>query len=419
MRERLIKYGLPVFFFLLPWQTRWIFGQELIAGEPFEYGILSLYATEILLLIIMFSFGRLQFKPEYRPVAWLGLLILVPALLSTGLALNSTLALEKIMHLAFALILFLLLLDRRVRLRSVLLGFGLGLVGPVLLGVWQVAFGSSGASSWLGLAARDAHALGEAVTGLGGGRTLRAYGSLSHPNIFGGYLAIGLIAVYYLRSTWSSIRARHALSLVLLWLALGLLLTLSQSAWLGLALAALVGLSLTKIKKIKLAKGVIVALAITTITGATIYLFMSASQIKGDYEARSSSERVEMYHEWPATIAGSTDLLAGHGIGNYTLALAATYSGREWWQYQPIHNVPLLIISELGLFGLIVIGLWASTIDRLNFARFPHRDAIVACAMGNVLLVIMFVDHYLWSSWAGLALVALVMALTVRFGEDE
>jgi hypothetical protein len=62
--------------------------------------------------------------------------------------------------------------------------------------------------------------------------------------------------------------------------------------------------------------------------------------------------------------------------------------------------------------------IFLSRIDILNFSRFPNVDAIAAFAMGNVLLLIAFFDHYLWSSWSGLTLAVFVLALTIRLGQN-
>ncbi|NMB48140.1 hypothetical protein GYA13_01685 [Candidatus Kuenenbacteria bacterium] len=42
-----------MFIFLLPWQTRWIFRDYQIDGQVFEYGRLSLYGFDIILIVIM------------------------------------------------------------------------------------------------------------------------------------------------------------------------------------------------------------------------------------------------------------------------------------------------------------------------------------------------------------------------------
>src|SRR3989338_2162673 len=45
-----------VFVFILPWQTRWIFQDAIIAGNPFEYGRMSLYSFDIIFIILLIIF---------------------------------------------------------------------------------------------------------------------------------------------------------------------------------------------------------------------------------------------------------------------------------------------------------------------------------------------------------------------------
>ena len=47
--------------FLLPWQTRLIWQQGEINGAPWEYGTYSIYATQILLWLIIILFGINRF----------------------------------------------------------------------------------------------------------------------------------------------------------------------------------------------------------------------------------------------------------------------------------------------------------------------------------------------------------------------
>ena len=85
--DKLIKYGLWLLVFLLPWQTRWIYQEAYLKDEIFEYGRLSLYGTEIILIAVLclglFSYvskrGRGQlvndFKAELKSF-WLLLVLL-------------------------------------------------------------------------------------------------------------------------------------------------------------------------------------------------------------------------------------------------------------------------------------------------------------------------------------------------------
>ncbi|MDP6571609.1 MAG: hypothetical protein QF747_02120, partial [Patescibacteria group bacterium] len=51
----IIKYGTLVFVFLIPWQARLILVEGSINGDYWEYGTQSLYATEVLLFLILIA----------------------------------------------------------------------------------------------------------------------------------------------------------------------------------------------------------------------------------------------------------------------------------------------------------------------------------------------------------------------------
>jgi O-antigen ligase len=66
------------------------------------------------------------------------------------------------------------------------------------LGIWQFLTQTTFSSKWLGLASHNAGDLGTSVVEtLDGGRWLRAYGGLDHPNVLGGLLVIAIIFSIY------------------------------------------------------------------------------------------------------------------------------------------------------------------------------------------------------------------------------
>ena len=426
---------LALFFLLLPWQTRYIFGLSYLSGSSTQFGILSLHATQVLLLVgllVIYCWrGFPVVDARYQRSLSLGAAIMLVAVISSLLARQSIPALAAMIDLAGAGIAFIALLDKRVNLKVVMSAFVLGLIIPIGLGLAQVILGSSGASTLLGLAGRDAQALGDAVIMLGDERVLRAYGSFPHPNIFGGYLAAGVLSILASRDHFAKWLGGHgtAVSLALCSvLGLGLVLTASRSAWLGLLLGgALTMLAQrwpwrwTRAGQSPAPTAMAIALgAVGLALGLTIFAPALVAGLRGGgaIEERSLSERADQYREWPNTMSGST-WLVGNGPRSYVFTLADVHPDRGVWEYQPIHNIPLLLLSELGLIGFLLIFCWVVTLDRQNFARFPNRDAAYAHGLGKVLFVIIFFDHYLWSSWAGLVLVAYVAALMLRMGEEK
>jgi len=405
--RRIAEGLLLAIVFLLPWQTTWIYGQAFIAGEPFSFGVMNLYAIEGLIVVLLGCAAALSWRQSRRhDLRWMGL-FLVYALLSATWAINTELGIAHWIHLAMAALLFLVVAFTRIDVRRLVWAFVLGLMVPVGLGIWQVAVGSSPAVAVLGLATRDAQTLGDAVLVVGGERLLRAYGSFPHPNIFGGYLAMGLVGAGWL---WRSAKRqeRRWVLLVGVLLFLGLTLSFSRSAWLGLFVLCIVLLAKRRLHAPKSLRGWLAAgkgarlgLALMILIAAALSpLIASRFSSRESLEAQSVSERVEQYGEFVDVFADH--VFVGTGLRNYTLALEQIDPGRAWWEYQPMHNTWLLVLAELGVLGFLVL--------LLSLRPLMNLQALFLIPLG----VISLFDHYLWSLWPGLALLALSAACLLR-----
>ncbi len=423
---------LSIVVFLLPWQTRWMYAEATIAGVHTEFGVMSVYGVEVLLLLALIG-GRFLDKKSwtvsqrYHLPIRLGAIALIAITLGTAFADRSLFSLTMTVHVALAYLLFVALVLDRVSVKHILFAFVASLIAPILLGVAQVFGGSSPAYSWLGLAARDAAQLGDAIFTVDGQRVLRAYGSFPHPNVFGGFLGVGLFAWWgamaSVKRSFGQQKHLIVTSVGTVVLLGGLVTTGSRSAFLGV-LVGLVGVFLVKsISNIALARSAALVFGIAAVAGSLIgsfYLTDLASSIRGGgvNEERSLLERVALYEDFvPFMVA--TNPVFGHGIGAYVLSYADSQPGKNAFDYQPIHNAPLLVLAETGVLGLGALLLWSTSAAWTNIRRFPHRDALYALGMGNVVVMIAFFDHYLWSSWAGLALIAFVLGMMVRMGEEK
>ncbi|MBI1908036.1 hypothetical protein HYS28_01290 [Candidatus Uhrbacteria bacterium] len=408
--------------FLLPWQTNLFLHAATLGGVESPFTEAKLFLVEALVLVaasasvvaLVIACVRTKRFPAIPRVYWLPLLFGACVLLlslhvapcefdeAVSAGANSAACapyhgMSMIAHLAIAALLFVLLLDRRVPTKPLLLAFGAGLLAPSLLGFWQVLVDSSPASTILGLAGRDAATLGDAIVVDDGVRELRAYGSFSHPNVFGGYLAVGIIALRALLSDKGGERMRRFVSIGMLVLIAALVFTASRSAILGLFLGVGLSALVAHMKNTKVARILVVPIAIVVIGGALAATLVAPEVVAsvrggGPTEDLSVIERRIQYETYAEATGGSW--LFGNGVGSY-----------------------VFVIAEIGVIGALAVFAWSSSIDRVNFARFPNRDALMAFAMGNVVLVALFFDHYIWSSWAGLALIAFVMAMTLRLGE--
>ena len=117
----------------------------------------------------------------------------------------------------------------------------------------------------------------------------------------------------------------------------------------------------------------------------------------------------------------------GVGIGNYTLASYQKDPTRPGWEYQPVHNIPLLIVSEIGIIGfslLMLVILSCLIFLHGSAERMKKRKDWLINNMSfvfmSVLLLFFYItlalfDHYLFSSYIGLLMTGLYSGLSCRY----
>ena len=108
--------------------------------------------------------------------------------------------------------------------------------------------------------------------------------------------------------------------------------------------------------------------------------------------------------------------LTGVGVGAFIIHLS-TYA-IEGASIEPVHNLVLLIGSELGIFGVLLL-VWLFIIVARSVIRAHSRNAILVSAILAGLGVVSLFDHYLWSLASGRALLALTLGLWIgRINHD-
>ena len=103
------------------------------------------------------------------------------------------------------------------------------------------------------------------------------------------------------------------------------------------------------------------------------------------------------------------DLISKHpfgiGIGNQVLYAVdqELYQGLgliKLWQWQPIHNIYLLISSEIGIIGLIIFLFLVGVLIAKNLALSDLRSMTAMVILGSLLLFGL-VDHFPWDLQGG------------------
>lgn len=424
--EKIIEYGIYLFVFLLPWQTRLIFHEGNLNGY-WEYGTFSIYATEILLWMIFlltavwWTINKLKIQssspkadvPQAKKSAYLliGLsAFLLYSFLSIFWADSKSLALYTWHWLAEGIGLFLVLKTARIDAVKLAWVFVLSAMFQASLGIWQFLSQSTFASKWLGMALHDPAVSGTIVVETALRRWLRAYGSLPHPNMLAGFLAVAMVFVIWLYQKTGYGLKKIFLQIIFVILSFGLFTTFSKSViagFLAILLFWLIIILARRQSKENILKFTLIFLAIGIIFSAVFWEPVSTRLMGTErLEAKSTSERISYFGEAWQLIKNHP--LLGVGLGNYTLAVHDEIDpSREAWDYQPVHNIYLLILAELGFVGFI---LWLALIF-LIIKKLPVANYQIPA----ILLIVGLFDHYLWTLYFGVMLFWICFVFPEKF----
>jgi len=417
-----------LFVFLIPWQARWIIVPGELNGAYWEYATRSLYATELiffafvaLLLAAVFyrmrkHAGFISWKRIFVSTGGLVTLFVLWVFASVLWSVDAGVALEHAVLLIEGIVLIGIIGSGIVSLEyivwtviaSAFLQAGLGLV--------QFFTQSIPPSTLFGIAAQDPARLGVSVVETASARWLRAYGSFPHPNMLGGWLVAGIVALWYetlsLRDLCGSFVKKCAIRylnrfLILFVVVFCLLSTFSRSAYLAGAIFIVCAALLHGYQK---KYRVVVSVFLLSVMFATalfglLYHDILSSRIAGSSEldARAGEERISYLDESKTLFVGSP--IIGYGIGNEGLAVHQYIdSTRDAWSYQPVHNVGVLLVVELGIVGLlIVLGIVWDGLRRIG--------SIVDLLPLIPIVIIGAFDHYLLTLYPGVLIGGVVIGI--------
>lgn len=418
-----------------------------------EYEAVFLYLSDIFLLLVVGSFffglftGRRRL-PNYLITQLLFITVFLLAAFgsvflaySKGLAIYNFVRLVLLVGFAFAAAKFV---RERNNLAKVLAIITVLAIAQSLIGFLQFREQGSIGLKILGespIAAADGGTSKIVVEGV---KIVRAYGTFPHPNILSAFLLLGLVSLCYLylkndrplyaglydspRSAHYNFRrfmkSRHLYFRLLLaagifLVLLGLALTFSRSAW---AIATLVfAILVTLYSSLVTSQGVRPILRLSFLL-VTCYLSLVA--ILG----WAILPRAQISPSEPAVTARlsynklGADLVKNHpfgvGIGNQVFhsvrnGVYQKLGMDKVWQWQPIHNLYLLVGAEigwmgfLGFIGFLLVIIWQNFRNGLNLERLT-----VFLLLGS-LMAFGLADHFLWTIEQGRLMLWLAIGLAM------
>jgi len=429
--EKIVEFGLYLYIFLLPLQTRWIWREDFLNGQYWEYGSLSLYTTDVVFVLIVLA--RLFVFPKMRDSRSLtrmsvviGAFFLI-SFASTFWSVNNSVSWFAISRLLMGILLFWMLECSKLRWERINTALVSAGVIQAILGIYQFFAQQVAANKYFGMAAHSPDVLGDSVVETVGGRFLRAYGSFPHPNILAGFLVVCLIIIIgYLFKAYRN-RSENIVCILFavtsfVIICYGLILTFSRTAWVVLVLVLLILfiVSLWHRDQYRLRILAPVALWIALVVSFSVFLLPDLWQTRlmgGRLEEQSRVERISLYKNAFQIIGDEWH--RGVGIGAYTQALYNQDNSYDVWEYQPVHNIFVLVTAETGVFGGLMFIFFVVEFFRASFWKHWRRlvttSWFTAYSISFIaLLLIGLFDHYLWSIASGITLFWLVLGLWAR-----
>jgi len=431
LTDKIQEYLLYFLIFLLPLQTRWMFVLGTMQGEYWEYGTYSIYAFDIFLIILLFCyFFILGFKFQILNFKLRRLWLLIGGLelfifISIFFAADFKLALYGYGRFLLGVGLFFLI--TQIEFSKMKLYWALVLSGAIqsIFAMWQFVAQHVFSNKWLGMAFQSPETLGVSVIETELRRWLRGYGSLPHPNILGGFLAIALLVniILYFK-LWeigdekpgNKNKYKILLSLVFIIInTVGLALTFSRAAWLAFTVGfvLLIPWATDKYKKwgaIMITKIILIIFLTVSMTVAIFNEpFLARFNLQNRLEQVSVTERLDYNKDAWQVIR--KNWLFGTGIKNYGLVVRNDVdNSRGAYEYEPVHNVLLLIWTETGILGL---GCFVALLFYCFWKLWQKKNFAVMSVLAAITMI-MFFDHWLWSMAFGIYLFWLAVGLAVK-----
>lgn len=422
--EVIQKLLLVILILILPWNLgKHIDGiYSFVDGFFIPYLIPTIYLQDVLvvfLLVLGFFSRRFVPPPTLQTVVVLRLLFLfvIACFLSmfySGRVVPSVYILARLLlYLLFFIFSARLFIDLSVR-RAVAFIVILNILLLSVLGVVQFCKQASVFSNYLyfGEQPYSAYTAYIAKESYGGIAKVPPYGTFMHPNILAGFLvvlitlAVGCVYRRLAKGGWQT-----WLLIVTIVVSLGLYvlyLTKSYTAWAVLLMgAALLRVKLAPIGVVLLGVAVVLFGLLFPVYKTQIGAFLPGNTVLSQLSAGRRSDLLlasyKMFLVKP---------LHGWGINSFTYSFEPYYNRRDVVRFlQPVHNVYALILSEVGLFGMLIF-ISATFYPIYYSARYGNYLYSV------ILLQMIFLssfDHYFFTIHQTYLLFILTLMLTLTY----
>jgi len=383
--------------FLLPTQLGFHFWPQwsYLAGFRIDYLSPTIYLVDLFLLIYLFI-NTAILKQNLLSLFVKNKIFFTVALLvicsNTTLALNPIIAFSAWIRFILYFFFFLVLKQEKNLRSRLILPFSLSLLLVIGLELAQTVKQSSlnGLFYFVGernfsLATPNIAKLNFETQFFNIKNFLRPYSTFSHPNSLAGYLLICLLIL-------KNLKPKHSLFKHLI--TFGIFLTFSKAA-----IITLLVLKLTSLNHFLKTKVIL----LTFFFVGLLPLFPLLSRSFNF----SSSIYSRLYLGIPTLSIIKNYPVFGVGLNNFIIGLKNYLPPSQTYVFslQPIHSLPLLLISEVGLLGLALSVYFFY--KHKNTVKLPTNLLIVLAITGSV-------DHYWWTLTQNKLILVLFLALIIK-----
>jgi hypothetical protein len=381
---------------LLPTQLGFHFWPDwaLVLGRRVDYLSPTLYFTDILIFLLLVSWNKIS-------ISWkIVIPICIFAALNTYFSISRPVAIYYWLKcIEFGLLGFYII-KAKPAMSLVSSALSLAILYSSILAIWQFAIQHSiGGLFWFfGERTFSGDTSGIAQISLGSlGLKLRAYATFPHPNVLGGFLAIVLPLLVIQKK-------KVYLPAIILGI-IALVLSFSRAAWIvggiGIVYSVLCMVYERKMKyTIRYTLYSILFVMSLLCIGVYVYFFPSMSDESVVVRQQLNVSAIHIWKSHP---------LIGVGLGNFLVVLPDFLPSRVIYFLQPVHNIYLLLLSEIGVIGGIgVIGvIW----------KIRKR---VVCPLSLVSVFLLgLVDHYFLTLQQGQLLLTIIISLYLVIQYDH
>jgi O-antigen ligase len=429
MKMKIKKIFSLFFYFLLLillFQTRLIICPNFFKGIYVEYLSFSLYFTDLLILFLGFGllinkFNKIKFNSFLFWLLGCWELLVVVSIFNS---LDWKISLFHYLWFVVFLLFFYLLIFYKQKKENIYICFLAGSFVQACLAIWQFLSQKTFSNKYLGIASHFAGNLGQSVIENDSGRWLRAYGSLDHPNILGAIMGVAVIlSIYLLFSKFKKMRDNANIWKIIFLIVVfvvsnfALLFSFSRLAIFAtyLSLFIIFIYFLFKKRYLKISLTLILSSLLVIFTFCNLFGFLIFSRLDFDnrLEEKSLNERKEQYIEANKVIENNG--FFGTGFGNYFLALEKVKNDQDTYSLQPVHNSFLLLRSELGILGFLIICIY---FIYLFFNTLVNKN-ILGFSLTVFLFIILIAEHWVFSLHFGWIFFALITSFIFMESKKE